>query len=85
MSGNHQKQADRILALLQSTFYAYNPDRFDWVPLPDILALGIASHTRRIFELRKEWIIELRDERVDGQRRTSYRLCGRRNPDKVSP
>lgn len=42
---------------------------------PTLLRLGIASHTRRIHELRKAGHnIEMRDEYVGGQRHTSYRL-----------
>ena len=65
---DHKSQCDRILKLL--TEYAPN-----FCPLPEILNLRIASHTRRIHELRKAgYKIELRDERVNGQRHTAYRL-----------
>ena len=60
-----QKQADRILALLQS-------HRGYFVPLPFILNLRIGSYTRRIHELRKEWDIEIKR---DGHN-SSYRLVG---------
>ena len=65
----HTSQAQRILNLLRE--YEGN-----WLPLPEILALGIASHTRRIFELRKKWVIEMREEWVGQQRQTAYRLLG---------
>jgi hypothetical protein len=39
------RQRDRLLALLAERASA-------WVPLPDILALGIAQYNARIFELR---------------------------------
>jgi hypothetical protein len=39
-------QRDRLLALLRR----HAPD---WVPLPGILALGIAQYSARIFELRR--------------------------------
>ncbi len=50
MDTNHTSQIrpcqrDRLLALLKSRAPA-------WVPLPDILALGIAQYNARIFELR---------------------------------
>jgi len=76
---DRQTQRARLLALLQSHGFSYSPKpRYGWVALPEIMALGIASHTRRIHELRKEWDIELRDEWVGGQRRTAYRLLGRK-------
>ena len=71
----HSKQADRILRLLESQLD--NPGSFnhEWVPLPKILSLGIASHTRRVSDLRKQGHkIECRSQWVDGQRRTAYRL-----------
>jgi hypothetical protein len=40
-------QRDRLLALL----LRHAPD---WVPLPGILALGIAQYNARIFELRRK-------------------------------
>jgi len=61
-------QSLRILKLLQS----YNGN---WVPLPEILDLRIACHTKRLSELRRAGHhIEIRDERVNGIRHTSYRL-----------
>jgi len=76
---DRQTQRARLLALLQSHGFSYSPKpRYGWVALPEIMALGIASHTRRIHELRKEWEIELRDEWVGGQRRTAYRLVGKK-------
>ena len=72
---DRQTQRARLLALLQSHGYC---GQDGWVPLPWILKLGIACHTRRIHELRKEWEIELRDEWVGGQRRTAYRLLSRK-------
>jgi len=50
----------------------------EWVSLPRILDLRIAKYGSRITELRREWDIELRDEWVGGQRRTAYRLAGRK-------
>jgi hypothetical protein len=61
-------QCERILRLLRR--YEGN-----WVPLPEIMSLKIASHTRRIHELRKSGhAIELRRESVNGQTHTAYRL-----------
>ena len=69
---NKQAQADRILKLLE--FYS-GSQTHEWVALPQILALHIASHTRRISDLRKQGhIIECLKEWVDGQVRTKYRL-----------
>jgi hypothetical protein len=44
-SPNRPRQRDRILALLKDRAPA-------WIPLPEILALGIAQYNARIFELR---------------------------------
>jgi len=61
-------QSERILTLLRSVHGA-------WVPLPDILALGIAQYNARIFELRKRGLnIENRIEAVDGVRCSWFRL-----------
>jgi hypothetical protein len=49
--------------------------RGDWVPLPQILALGIAQYGARIHELRKlNFQIENRQENRDGKRHTWFRL-----------
>lgn len=46
-----------------------------WVPLPEILALGIAQYNSRIFELRRlRFNIENRTEHVDGVRHSWFRL-----------
>jgi hypothetical protein len=46
-----------------------------WVSLPAILSLYIANYRMRITELRRAGHnIELRDEWIDGQRHTAYRL-----------
>ena len=45
------------------------------VPLPEILALGIAQYNARILELRHlVFVIENKTERVDGARRSWFRL-----------
>jgi hypothetical protein len=49
--------------------------RSQWVPLPEILALGVAQYNARIFELRRlDFRIENRAERRDGQTHTFFRL-----------
>jgi helix-turn-helix protein len=64
-------QADRLLRLLE-----YAAELGTYVPLPAIMALGIASYTRRISDLRQRGFrIECERERTDsGQLRTRYRL-----------
>jgi len=67
---SHASQKERLLALLQSK---------PVVTLPEILDLRIASHSRRMTDIRKEWIVErLPDVWVGEQRRTSYRLVGKK-------
>jgi hypothetical protein len=69
---DHATQRERLLALLELAEQS-------WVPLPRILSLQIACYTRRIHELRKEgWQIEIAEERQGRQRRTKYRLTGRK-------
>jgi hypothetical protein len=73
---DHATQRERILALLQS---------HEWIALPQILGLYIANYRARISELRREgYEIQLRDERVNGGRHTSYRLVRRRVPQQLS-
>jgi helix-turn-helix protein len=61
-------QSDTILALLRSA-------RGAWVPLPEILDLGIAQYNARIFELRERGLnIENRTQTVDGVRHSWFRL-----------
>jgi hypothetical protein len=46
-----------------------------WVPLPQILALGIAQYGARVFELRRlGFVIENKTERVKGARHSWFRL-----------
>ena len=64
-------QCDRLLVLL-------GRHEGHWVPLPMILALFIANYRARFSELRRKGHqIELRDEWVNGQRYTAYRLVRR--------
>jgi hypothetical protein len=66
---NRQFQADRILCLLK---------QHEWVDLPQIMNLRIASHTRRISDLRKRgYEITVEKVRVDGSLHTRYKLLGR--------
>jgi hypothetical protein len=77
-SHNKACQRDRLLALLRSR-------AGDWVPLPDILALGIAQYSARIYELRREgYRIESKGERRDGVRYTWFRLATNPTLDVVS-
>jgi hypothetical protein len=61
-------QSEKLLALLRSAHNA-------WIPLPEILALGIAQYNARIWECRKRGLlIENRTETIDGVRRSWFRL-----------
>jgi hypothetical protein len=61
-------QRDRLLAFLEAR-------RGQWIPLPEILGLGIAQYNARIFELRgKGHDIRMRDEWKGRMRHTWYRL-----------
>lgn len=63
-------QKARLLELLQSR---------PLVALPDILALQIASYTRRISELREDgWEIVCHKWQFDGQTHVKYELKGQR-------
>jgi hypothetical protein len=70
---SHATQRDRLLALFEANFG--KP-----VPLPEILALGIAQYNARIFELRREGF-DVRSETVDvvgGQKHTVFVYHGRK-------
>ena len=68
MNSNRKSQCDRILALITSY------GEFG-CPLPEIMKLGIASHTRRVSDLRKQQFdIRCETEWVDGVRHSRYRL-----------
>jgi hypothetical protein len=66
---NHKTQQGRLLKLLLD-------HRFDWVPLPDILALGISQYSSRIWEIRHQLglKVESRVEFVDGKKCSWFRL-----------
>jgi hypothetical protein len=56
--------------------------RGEWVPLPDILTLGIAQYGARILELRRTgFSIENRTERRDGTRHSWFRLIASPNAE----
>ena len=66
-------QEELLLLLLA----AANARGVEWVPLPDILALGIAQYNARIHYLRRAGHdIENRIETVDGIRQSWFRLRG---------
>ena len=62
-------QCDRLLALLEA-------HRGDWVPLPTVLALGIAQYNARVWELRRAgYAITNRKEMAeDGSVHSWFRL-----------
>lgn len=66
-------QEELLLLLLA----AANARGVEWVPLPDILALGIAQYNARIHYLRRAGHdIENRTETVEGVRHSWFRLRG---------
>ena len=70
---NRKTQSERLLALLE--YYASQDFEDHWVTLPRIMALQIASHTRRVSDLRKQGhTIICERETVEGQVRTKYKL-----------
>jgi Helix-turn-helix domain len=72
-------QSERILKLLRSA-------RGAWIPLPEILALGVAQYNARIFELRKRGLnIQNRTETVDGVRHSWFRLVDGRTDQGREP
>ena len=53
-------------------FFQSNPNR--WIPLPDILRLGIAQYDSRILDLRRSGlVIENNIEVVNGEKHSFYR------------
>lgn len=82
---NATTQRTRILRLLIDA-------RGAWVPLPEILTLGIAQYGARILELRRlGFIIENKTDRMDGVRHSWFRLIAspatpapKPEPDKLS-
>jgi hypothetical protein len=72
-------QRSRILALLIGA-------RGAWVPLREILALGIAQYNARLFELRRMgFVLQNRVERRDGQRYSFFRLVASTTQVATSP
>ena len=61
-------QRGKLLAHLQGA-------RGQWVPLPEILRLGIAQYGARVLELRRAgYVIENKTTIIDGQRHSWFRL-----------
>ena len=61
-------QRQKIFALLSSR-------KGEWVPLPDILALGIAQYNARIYELRRSGLSILnKTKKINGMRMSWYQL-----------
>lgn len=74
---NAKTQRARILRLLVDA-------RGGWVPLPELLALGIAQYNARVWELRRlGFTIENRTETMDGQRHSWFRLVA--SPPQIAP
>src|SRR5690349_8354193 len=62
------KQSQKILEVLRAANGA-------WVPLPEILSLGIAQYNARVYELRRRGFdIQNKTEIVDGVKHSAYRL-----------
>lgn len=73
VQANATTQRARILRILVAA-------RGRWVPLPEILLLGIAQYGVRILELRRlGFNIENKTERLAGARRSWFRLAS--SPD----
>lgn len=64
---SYRSQESRIFNLLKSRVN-------EWVPLPEILALGIAQYGRAIHSLRKHHNIENKWEQVGQTRKSWFRL-----------
>jgi len=63
----NQTQRERLKFLFQSR-------PFQWIPLPDILHLGLAQYGTRILELRRTgMVIENKIEVVNGVRHSWFR------------
>lgn len=66
---HRETQRDRLLRYFKER-------RGEWIPLPEILALGIAQYSARIFELRRDGFrIENRTEHRDGRVLSWFRLA----------
>lgn len=75
---NAATQCGRILRLLQSRCGQF-------VPLPEILALGIAQYNARIHSLRRAgYAIENKTEAAGGQRHSWFRLLPKPVPKAAS-
>lgn len=72
-----ESQCDRLLRLLEryrTVADTVHHEEFAWVILPQIVALGIASHTKIISILRETHNIEIERKTVDGQLHVRYKL-----------
>jgi len=64
-----KSQAAAVLRLLLAA-------RGSWVPLPEILKLGVAQYNARVLELRRMgFLIENKTEWVNGARHSWFRLA----------
>lgn len=80
--GERRKPTQEELLLL--LLAAANARGVEWVPLPDILALGIAQYNARIHYLRRAGHdIENKTETVDGTRLSWFRLRGAGTQDQM--
>jgi hypothetical protein len=65
---SRETQRTRMLDLLRSR-------NGEWVPLPEILALGVAQYNSRIYDLRRAGFdIQNRIEEIGGVRHSWFRL-----------
>jgi hypothetical protein len=64
-----QNQYERLL-----TYFTYH--RGEWIPLPNLMNLRMASLTKRISELRAAGhVIQIREKRVGPERHVEYRYA----------
>lgn len=74
MTYKRVSQELRLLSLLEWTLERYRGGD-EWVKLPEIMCLGIASHTKIISNLRESgYNIECDKQWVGGEYHTRYRL-----------
>jgi hypothetical protein len=74
---NARSQCGRILHLLESRCG-------EWVPLPEILALGCAQYNARLHSLRRAgYVIENKTETIGNQRHSWFRLLPPTKPEPV--
>lgn len=78
MSGTYENQRQQILTLLASAHSGHSwtgctNDQCGWVPLPQILSLGIAMYQTRIFELRHKAGLNV-ENKMNGPSKSWFRL-----------